>query len=263
MRGKFLREKFARGDYVYGTHTIGLVSPPIPEWMKKSGMDFAFICNEHIPLDRSEISNMCHLYAAHGISPMVRIPYPDARLATIAVEGGAEGIVIPYVETVEEVRQVSAALRYRPIKGAYLQAFLAGEKQFSDKLTAYMEQHNENLYLVIGVESIPAIENLDALLSVDGVSAVFLGPHDISCSMGIPLEYDNPEFIDTLVNVIRRCREKGVAVGAHIDPTWPHYQPCLEAGMNFILAASDITIAIPALSEKFEYVRENYEKKQD
>ena len=135
MRGKFLREKFARGDYVYGTHTIGLVSPPIPEWMKKSGMDFAFICNEHIPLDRSEISNMCHLYAAHGISPMVRIPYPDARLATIAVEGGAEGIVIPYVETVEEVRQVSAALRYRPIKGAYLQAFLAGEKQFSDKLT--------------------------------------------------------------------------------------------------------------------------------
>ena len=158
---------------------------------------------------------------------------------------------------------MSAAVRYRPIKGAFLQAFLAVQKQFCDKLTAYMEQYNENLYLVIGVESIPAIENLDALLSVDGVSAVFLGPHDISCSMGIPLEYDNPEFIDTLVNVIRRCREKGVAVGAHIDPTWPHYQPCLEAGMNFILAASDITVAIPALSEKFEYVRENYEKKQD
>ncbi len=260
MRGNELRQAMARGQYVYGTHTIGLASPVIPQWMKDTGMDFAFICNEHIPLDPSETATLCRLYAAHDISPMVRIPYPDPRLATLAVEGGAEGIVIPYVESAEEVRQVSAALRYRPIKGARLDAFLSGQHPFSDELTRYLERLNENLYLVIGVESVPAIENLDALLAVDGVSAVFLGPHDITCSMGIPLAYDHPAFIEQLVDVIRRCRQKGLAVGAHIDPTLPHYQPCLAAGMNLILAESDTTAAISRLKDAFSHVRTRFDE---
>lgn len=260
MRGRELKEKFSRCEYVYGTHVLGLNTPLIPEWMADTGMDFAFICNEHIPLDRSEISNMCKLYAAQGISPMVRIPYPDARLATIAVEGGAEGIVIPYVETVEEIQAVSAALRYRPIKGAFLKDILSGNKEPGEKLSQYMRELNQDLYLVIGIESVPAMEHLEELISVEGVSAVFLGPHDISCSLGIPCEYENPIFIDALVDVIRRCRKAGMSVGAHIDYTLPCYQPCLEAGLNFILNASDVTTAIPELKRKFAYVKDTYEK---
>lgn len=260
MRGRELKEKLATGKYVYGTHVLGLNGPLIPEWMADSGMDFAFICNEHIPLDRSEISTMCKLYAAQGISPMVRIPYPDARLATIAVEGGAEGIVIPYVEKVEEVQAVSAALRYRPIKGKFLEDILSGQRQPSEKMARYMEELNRDLYLVIGVESVAAIENLEALIAVEGVSAAFLGPHDISCSMELPCEYEHPDFIAMLVDVVRRCRAAGVSVGAHIDYTLPHYRPCIEAGMNFILNGSDVTTAIPELKRRFGFVKENFEK---
>jgi 4-hydroxy-2-oxoheptanedioate aldolase len=261
MTGRQLKEKLARCEYVYGSHVVGVTNAMMPEWYAGCGMDFAFICSEHMPLDRGEISEMCKLFAYNGVSPMVRVPYPDARLATIAVEGGAEGIVIPYVETVDVVRAVSAALRYRPIKGKFLEDILSGKRVPKPELRDYLERLNQNLYLVIGIESVYAIENLEKLIAVEGVSAVFLGPHDITCSMEIPCDYTNPKFIATLVDVVRRCRAAGVSVGLHNDYTLPQYAPLLEAGANFILQASDIYTSTTGLKNAFAYVRDHYENK--
>ena len=260
MNGAELKAKMKQDGYIYGTHIVGLSSPVTASWIAGTGMDFVFICQEHIPLTREETSNMCQLFSSYGVSPMVRIPYPDKNLATIAVEGGAQGIVVPYVEELSQVEDIINALKYRPIKGKYLEDILAGETPVPKKLADYMAQLNKDLYVVAGIESLPAIENLDSFLECEDVYAIFLGPHDITCSMGIPCEYENPEFVNLVCDVIRRCRKAGKPVGVHCDYGIERTQPFLEAGANFILDNSDVTKAIPSLKADFEMIKNKYEK---
>lgn len=260
MNGQMLKAKMRNGGYIYGTHIVGLGSPVIAKWIAGTGMDFVFICQEHIPLTREETSTMCQLYASYGVSPMVRIPYPDKSLAIIAVEGGAEGIVVPYVEDISQVQDIIYALKYRPIKGKYLADIVTGNKQPSEKLASYMQTLNKDLYVVAGVESVAAIENLDSFLNCDDVYAIFLGPHDITCSMGIPCEYDNPAYVELVCDTIKRCRKAGKPVGLHIDYGIPAAIPFLDAGANYILDNADVTKAIPSLKADFEYIKKTYEK---
>jgi len=260
MNGAALKQKMKQDGYTYGTHIVGPESPVVAKWYADSGMDFVFICQEHIPLTREQTSNMCQLYASYGISPMVRIAHPDSRLATIAVEGGAEGIVVPYVEELSQVEDIINALKYRPIKGKYLDDIVSGNATPPKKLTDYTAELNKDLYMIAGIESMPAIENLDAFLDCEDVYAIFLGPHDISCSMGLPCEYEHPDFIDLVCDVIRRCRAKNKPVGAHCDYGLERNKPFLEAGANFILDNADVTKAIPCLKADFEMIRATYEK---
>jgi len=257
VRGKELSQKLRDGVYVYGTHVVGLINPIIPQWYADAGLDFVFICNEHMPLDRSETSAMCKMYASRNVSPMVRIPYPDARLATIAVEGGAQGIVAPYIESADECREIISTLKYRPIKGRYLEELASGSKIPGKKLADYLNKLNEDIYFIAGIESIYAIENLEAIIGVEGVSCVFIGPHDISCSMGIPCEYSDPEFIDLVVNVVKRCRRMGVGVGMHGSATNPDHRPLLDAGANFIIDTADVVKAMEVIKENIK-IKEIY-----
>jgi 4-hydroxy-2-oxoheptanedioate aldolase len=121
-----------------------------------------------------------------------------------------------------------------------------------------LNQFNRDLYLIVGIESVEAIDNLESLISIEGVDGVFLGPHDITCSMGIPEEYDNPEFIDTIVDVIKRCRARGRGVGIHMDSTLDLCKPFFEAGMNFILNGADETKMIKRIRDEFQLLRQRY-----
>lgn len=258
MQGELFREKLKAGERVYITH---IVSPgnPIDLALKMGvNVDGVFICTEHMPLDRSEVSNMCQLFTLNGISPMVRITHPCPRLAAQAMDAGAQGIVVPYVETVEEVKSVVGAVKYRPIKGEILQGYLDGSKPPSDKMMAFFRRFNRQNYVIIGIESVPAIRRLEELVSVDGVDGVFLGPHDITCSMGIPEEYTNPDFINTVCDVIRRCRKCGVGVGIQVDLTLPHFKPFLDAGQNFMFHLADVIKMREHMNREFDGLRKMY-----
>ncbi|MBT3377373.1 MAG: aldolase [Lentisphaerae bacterium] len=255
MQGRRIREKLRNGERVCGTHVVNLGGPFHVDRVAGLSPDFVFICTEHMPLDRTEVAMMCRMYSDRGVSPMVRIPYPSRQLAAMFLDGGAEGIVAPYVEEVEEVLELVGAVRYRPIKGKFLREMLSGQREPKEKTQRFLERFNADRYLIIGIESVAAIENLEALIGIDGVDGVFLGPHDITCSMEIPEEYDNPEFVEAIADVIRRCRKLNKGVGIHMDASLPAYQRYLEEGMNFVLNAADVTKMADRLSEDFEALR--------
>jgi len=240
MQGHEIRQRLLNGQRVYGTHIVSFGNPITSRIASEIEFDFIFICTEHMPVDRTELSLMCQYWATKGISPIVRIPYPSAYLAAMAIDGGAQGIVVPYVETVEEVKELVGAVRYRPIKGEFLNGILNGTRKPNDKLSRFFKSFNKDLYLIIGIESVAAINRLEELISIDGVDGVFLGPHDITCSMEIPEEYEDPEFVKMVVDVIKRCRKAGKGVGIHMDLALPRAKPFLDAGMNFMLHTADI-----------------------
>ena len=132
------------------------------------------------------------------IAPIVRIPEPDPYRACMALDGGASGIIAPYVETPEQVRKLYGAVKLRPVKGAVLEARIQGSMALPGETGAYVDQRNADNVLIINIESTPALANLDAILEVPGIDAVLVGPHDLSCSLGVPEQYTHPLFLEKI-----------------------------------------------------------------
>lgn len=215
MKGKELRESLRSGRRVYGT----LVVSDSPMWPAAVGqisdLDFVFIDTEHQAIDRSKLAWMCRTYDALGLAPVVRLPAADAMQAAMAMDAGARGLIAPYVERPEEVKAVAGAVRYRPVKGMLLRSWLEAGSASRDALGDYIVRRNEASLLIINVESIPAMERLDDLLAVPELDAVLIGPHDLSCSLGIPEEYANPRFVAAVDRIIDQARSRGKGAGIH------------------------------------------------
>ncbi len=185
MTGERIRENLHSGGGIYGTHVAGQTHAVANKILASAPLDFAFVCNEHMPVDRGETSMLCQHFDSMGISPIVRIPFPCAREAAMALDGGAQGIVAPYVETLEEVKEVVGAVHYRPIKGRQLRGILDETQPPPQPTRDFLGRFNRHHYTIIGIESVAAYENLDALIWVPGVDGVFMGPHDLSVSLDV------------------------------------------------------------------------------
>ena len=125
MNGKQLVNALHEGTRVYGTAILS-TSPHWPEAVRTSGVDFVFIDTEHIPIERNTLSWMCRTYRALNLAPVVRIPAPDPYQAAMVLDGGASGVLAPYIETPEQVRALRGAVKFRPLKGRVLEQALAG-----------------------------------------------------------------------------------------------------------------------------------------
>ncbi|MDA1274540.1 MAG: aldolase/citrate lyase family protein [Verrucomicrobia bacterium] len=195
-----LKEALHTGRNVFGT----LIVSPSPFWPKvigDCGLDFVFIDTEHIGLDRQTVSWMCRAYAAMGLPPLVRIPNHDPNTATVVLDDGAAGVIVPYVETPEVVRKMSGATKLRPLKGQRLEHALGGQS-LEPALSDYMARNSGNNLLIVNIESVPAMQALDEILPIAGLDAVLIGPHDLSTSLGIPEQYDDTRFLDACEQIL-------------------------------------------------------------
>lgn len=263
---KTLLEKLKEGKNIYGTCIVS-TSPIWSKVVAGTGLDYVFIDTEHIPIDRTELTFMCQTYNALGISPIVRIPSPDPYEAVMAKDAGAVGVIAPYVESVDQVRQMVGATKYRPLKGERLQNVLSGKEELNPELKIYLENFNKGSLCIINIESTTAVENLDELLSVPGLDAVIIGPHDLSINMGLPEQYEHPEYVKTVEYIIRKAREKGVAAGIHF-PADPNRQiKYMKAGANIVMHSSDMFLFSQKLNEDMTKIKaaagETMEKSDD
>lgn len=241
MTGKKLREALRGGSRLYGT----MIVSDSPYWLvpvKTLGLDFVFIDTEHVALDRKTLSWMCHAYREAGLPPIVRIPSPDPYAAAMVIDGGAVGLVAPYIETADQVRRLAATIKLRPLKGERLQALLSGSETLNDELGEYLKSRNDGHLFIANIESLPAMEALDDILSVEQLDAVLIGPHDLSCSMGIPEQYTDTAFIEAVEEIIGKARTRGKGAGIHMvypDGIDQEIQ-FARRGANLIVHSADI-----------------------
>ena len=236
-----LKEKLKQQKTVYGT-CITANPPRWPKLVAEANLDFVFLDTEHIALDRSELSQMCNTYQALGLTPIVRIPKPDPFLASMAIDAGAVGVIAPYLEQEKEIKDLVGATKYRPLKGEKLEEFLSGKKQPDEKLQKYFDKYNEGLLCIVNIESIPAVEKLDTLLTIPGVDAVFIGPHDLSINMGIPEQYDHPDFIRMVRLIIEKARKHTLGVGIHFSIEPERQLFWIKEGVNIVVHSSDMAL---------------------
>jgi 4-hydroxy-2-oxoheptanedioate aldolase len=253
MTGDVIREKLHRGELVYGTHVAGWSNAVVPRLLASTPLDFAFVCNEHMPVDRAETAVLCQQFTSLGVSPIVRLTHPCAIEAATALDGGADGIVAPYVETEEEARAMVGAVHYRPIKGRQLREFLTGAREPSGTTRQFLRRFNRHQYVILGIESVAAYENLDALIGIEGVDGVFMGPHDLSVSLEAPEDWSNPALHRLIEDTIVRCRAAGIGVGVHLNTaifSLEQIKRFIALGMNWILDGADVTLAMHHMQQR-------------
>lgn len=241
------------GEQVFGT----LVVSPSPRWpqsVRGCGLDFVFLDTEHIALDRHPLSWMCQTYSALGLPPIVRIPSPDPFAATMVLDGGAAGIIAPYIETAEQVRALRGAVKLRPLKGKKLEGALRGEKM-EPELEEYLTNPEQERVLVVNIESVPAIAALDEILAVPGLDAVLIGPHDLSCSLGIPEQYAHPKFREAARTIFSKARAAKVGAGIHFWDDLSLAREFIGEGANFFIYSSDVRLFSANLTRDLEFLR--------
>ena len=251
-----IRKKLADGGNVYGT----LVVSPSPHWpahLAATGLDFVFIDTEHIALNRETVSWMCRAYGAAGLAPIVRVPSPDPFTASGMLDGGAAGILAPYIETVEQVQAMRGAVKLAPLKGDRLARILAGDEQPEPRLADYLAARARDRLLLVNIESLPAIRNLDALLAVPGLDGVVVGPHDLSCSLGAPEDYASPAFSAALREILDKTRGRGLIAGVHFMSCGPVALAIdwMRWGCNLLIQHADIVFAVRGLTEDLHSIR--------
>lgn len=213
-----------------------------------SGYDWLLIDGEHAPNTVQDLYHQLQAIAPYASQPVIRPVEGSKALIKQALDIGAQTLLIPMVDSAEQARQVVSATRYPPSGERGVGASVARAARWG-RIENYMAQANESLCLLVQVESKTALDNLDEILDVDGIDGVFIGPADLSASLGYPDNAGHPEVQRIVEESIRRIRAAGKAAGfLAVDPEMA--KKCLQWGANFVAVGVDTMLYSDALDRR-------------
>lgn len=237
MRANLVRSKLKGNQAVYGMMITEFASPALPVILADAGLDFFILDMEHGAFTLPSALAILQTARLAHITPLVRVPDGWYHLIAPVLDAGAQGVVVPRVETREVAERSIAAMRYPPlgVRGVY------GGKANNDyqpvKLLEYTRHANENVLAMIQIESKTAVERADELVSTPGLDGVLIGPWDLALSLSVD---PNDPMVETMVQrVLDTTQQHRVACGIHVgDPrVLKHWQ---ARGMRFLSCLSDL-----------------------
>lgn len=252
--GKQLKEKMLRGQTVYGTFFQYTINPAIVDVLPEGCLDFVIVTAEHNALDVADFLPVRYALAAKGIACLARTHSRDPDDVTKVCDS-FDGVVVPYVEDVSQARRLAAAAVYRPLKGAALERVIEEGQWPSDQAREYIQEDRcANTVFVPMIESVVAVENLDQICSIPGVHAVFVGPNDLTTTMGIPNEYDHPDLIAMLQRIIDGANRCHVAAGCWFGKR-EQAERTIRQGARFVVYSNDGAFLKEAMQTAFTQLR--------
>lgn len=250
MRANHVRRRLKAGEPSIGTW-LSLPSPEAAEYCSHLGFDWLTIDAEHNPIDIRTLAQMFAAMSASGTAPMVRIPWNSGENFKRVLDAGAWGVVVPMVKTREEAERAVEAARYYP-EGDRSVGGGRAAMSFGTTGEHYLRHANNEILVVLQIEHITGVENAEAILSVPGVDACFIGPNDLAASMGIglgvPLESDDPALNEAIFAIRDACLRNGVAPGIHTSGAAGANQR-IEEGFQFLALASELRYMVGGLRD--------------
>ena len=254
MNGIDIKKTLNSGSRVFGCMLSAMGVTRFRSSLAGSTMDFVVIDSEHGSRDRKEIQELCRMLRDIDIAPIVRIPIPMSHWVAMALDAGAAGVLVPYCETVEEVRECVATAKYHPLKGEYLTRAITTGEFPSDTTKSYLEARHEDTIVIIGIESEPAYNRLSEILDVGLIDGIFIGPNDMTTSLGIPDEVTNSKYLDVIKSVIDTSESHGVPVMIH-QQTLETSTTAIELGARFVMHSTDAGLMQAAMRRDFAELR--------
>ncbi len=227
-------ERLRHNERLLGT-MLTIPSPEVAEMVSKCGYDWLFMDGEHAPLSILEWQRLIQAVGGRCAN-VLRVPSLSERDIKRALDIGADGIIVPMVNNAEQARQAVAWSKYPPQgkRGVGLARAQGYGLDFAD----YMENANHATALIVQAEHIEAVENIEAIAAVEGLDAVFIGPYDLSASMGKTGQVDDVEVVSAIERVRDACQKNGLALG-YFAVDAAGVRPYMEQGYNLICAGVD------------------------
>lgn len=207
-----LRQLWASGGTAFGAWVM-LREPLVAEVASRAGYDWVCIDLQHGVVGFDDLAGMLQAVSLGGAAPLVRVPWNEDWMIGRALDAGAVGVIVPMVNSPEEAAAAVAACRYAP-RGRRSVGPLAAAVRFGDD---YARGPADDVLCIVMIETASAVERADEILSVPGVDAVYVGPADLSLTLGLAPDKDqvDPRFHDALAAVVDACRRHGVVPGVH------------------------------------------------
>lgn len=246
-----LRRRILAGEVLFGAWS-GLDSPLAAELLARAGFDWVVVDLEHGAATESSL--LAHLGAieAAGATALVR-PQSGERLRIgRALDLGAGGVVVPRLDTAEQAREAVTFLRYPPA-GARGVALLTRGGRLGSVAHGDVAGLNEDIVGIVQIESRGALEAAEEIAAIDGVDVLFVGPADLSHSLGVPGQFGEPVYQDALRRVADACRRHGKAAGILLY-AGPSFAPHLELGFRFMGLGADASFVADGAREALRTV---------
>lgn len=237
-----LKSRLKNGEVILGTMVAVFDNPDLINMLKVLKFDYFVIDCEHGYSDYGKVANLLGRAKALELPGLVRIPEVKREVVLKYMEMGASGILLPNCEQVAQAQALVEYAKYYPLGNrgvSLLRAHNGYEKV--DSAAEYMKKTNEDTLLMIQIESPSAVRNIGDLLDVEGIDAAFIGPNDLSQSMGIMGQMEHPDFIAAVETVIETAKKKNKFAGIHMMSTVA-LQKWIDKGMTLNLWANEVVM---------------------
>ncbi|KAK5728646.1 hypothetical protein LTR15_001783 [Elasticomyces elasticus] len=246
-----LKEKMLSGGVGYTLSVKMVRTVELPMIAKTAGFDGILIDMEHSSFDLDTTSQLCIAALYAGIAPIVRSPSKDPFYVSRILDGGAIGVIVPHIKTVQDARDVVEAAKFHPL----------GKRSATSGLPHLQYRHvpakianplcNAATLVIPMIETMEALELVDEIAAVPGVDSLLIGTNDLTAEMGIPGEYDNPRLDDAYAKVAAACRKHNVFLGCGgLHSRLDLVEKYCEMGVNWVMAATDAPLLIAGATKR-------------
>ncbi len=221
--------------------------PAFIEIMGYAGLDYVIIDLEHGPNSVQSVQNLIRGAQVSGLMPFVRVKEGCQSVMNEVLDIGAGGIQVPQISSREEAEAVIKHVKFAPIGERGVCRFVRAANYSSTDRFKYFKEANEAV-TILQIEGQKGIDNLDDIISVKGIDAIFIGPYDLSQSLGVTGQIDHPLVEEKMLEIIKKCSDVGITVGTFVD-TIENAKKWKKLGVKYISYSVDMGIYYDAVKE--------------
>lgn len=243
-------DRLRAGETLYGT-LVSLPSAEICEILSHVGYDWLFIDAEHGAFNPQQAQAM--LQAASPTPCVIRVPVGEAVWLKKALDIGAAGVIVPQVHNAEQAKEIIQNCKYSPVGERGIG--IGRAHQYGIEFERYLKKANDETAVILQAESREAVENINEIASLDGVDAILIGPYDLSASLGVPGEIDQPIVQDAINEIMNACQKANVSMG-FFGVSAEAVLPYKEKGFTLLTVGVDGAFIIKSATQTLKEIRE-------
>jgi 2-dehydro-3-deoxyglucarate aldolase len=252
---KSLCGRLQRDEAVIGSW-INSGSPIVAELMAATGFDFLTVDVEHSAVDLPQVQQIFQAIRSGkpDCAALVRLPGCDYAGTKRYLDAGAEGVIAPLINTAKQARELVSAVKYPPLGNRGVG--FCRDNQYGMNLQARVAKGNEEKLVAVQIEHVEGVRNIDDIFAVPGIDVAFIGPYDLSASMGITAQFDHPRMLEAKQEVLLACRKHGIVPGIHVvQPDVDEVVARFSEGYRLIAYSLDITMLLNACARGVAEIR--------
>ncbi len=237
-----------------GHFVVEFATPGIGHMLKNAGCDFVLFDCEHSGFHNETIKRVIRYFEAAKLSAIVRVPSREYHHIARALDMGAEGLMLPMVGTGEEAERIVQSVKYAPRGGRGVGLGIAHDNYTVGPTLDKLAAANRRTTIFAQIETAEGADNAEAIAAVDGIDCLWIGHFDLSASLGIPGEFDNPIFLDAVKRTHAAARKHGKALGRLI-PDVEQSKKLFSEGVDFVCYWGDVWMYQAALTAAVSEIR--------